>query len=196
MEAAMDEEYAKIIAELKAEFPEFRLLPKSESTLMKVLDIGLKIITFWQMTTFMTNFTTTFGFDAYVPSLWDQMDKVGILKHERRHFRQMDKGGKFWGKLWRIWYGFIYLFAFFPCGLAYYRKKYEQDAYEETLRHKAQTRGINFIERPEYKEIIISHFTSAKYFWTWPFRKSIEEWYDTTVKNLRLEMGLPPKNDA
>jgi len=173
--------YEMLIAEMKDEFPKFELIDKKDSAFMKALNIGLKIITFWQMKTFMTQFTTTVGYKVYTPSLWEEKDRVSVLKHERVHMRQMRRDG-------RVWMWFSYMFLWFPCVFAHFRKKYEQEAYEETLRHRAQTGGMRYLEHPEYRESIISNFTSAKYFWTWPWRKSIEEWYDGCVRKIRLEL--------
>jgi hypothetical protein len=174
-------DYEMLIAEMKDEFPKFELIEKKDSAFMKALDIGLKIITFWQMTTFMTKFTTTVGYKVYTPVDWDQHDRVSVLKHEAVHMRQMRRDG-------RVWMWFSYMFLWFPCVFAYFRKKYEQEAYEVTIRHRAKESGIRVIEHPEYREMMIKRFTSAQYFWTWPFRKSIEKWYDGVVEQLRLEL--------
>jgi len=174
-------DYDKLVAEMREEFPKFKIVEKKDSTLMKLCNIGLLIITFGQMKTFMSKFTTTVLFTIYTPSEWEDADQVGILKHERVHMRQLRRHGIFW-----FWLG--YCFLWFPTCFAYYRKKYEQEAYEETLRHRAQTGGMRYLEHPEYRESIISNFTSAKYFWTWPWRKDIEEWYDACVRKIRLEL--------
>jgi hypothetical protein len=182
VEAAMTN-YERIIAELRSEFPKFKLVEKKNSFLMKVINIFLLVITFGKMKTFMVNFTTTIGYVVYTSTNWKDFDRVGILKHERVHMRQMCQYG------W-LWFAVSYLFLPLPCGLAYFRKKYEQEAYEETMRHRARKYGIEQIEYPAYRESIISNFTSAMYLWTWPFRKSIETWYDSTTANIRLELGL------
>jgi len=182
-------EYDKMIAELEDEFPKFRLIEKKDSFMMKAIDIFLKVITFWKMKSFMTKFTTTVGYLVYTPSGWGKMDKVGILDHERDHMRRMRKVG-------RIWFTISYLAVWFPVGLAYYRKEYEQSAYEITMRRVAKRFGIETIEGDAYKNHMIKRFTGPKYVWTWPFRKDMEKWYDGAVKKIRLEMGLPPKDKA
>ena len=176
--------YERIIAEMLNEFPKFRLVEKKKSFLMKAINVFLLIITFGKMKTFMKSFTTTLGYTVYTPEKWEEsFDRIGILKHERVHMRQMREYG-------RIWFSVSYLFLWFPCVFAYFRKKYEQEAYTETLRHSAKTYGIKYVESTFLRESIISSFTSASYFWTWPFRKSIEAWYDETVNSIRLEQGL------
>jgi len=184
----MSASYDKLMAEMKEEFPKFRIVEKKDSFLMKVINVFLKVITFGKMRTFMTRFITTVLYTVYVPPNWDDTDRVGVLKHERVHMRQMRKYGV-------IWFAFSYLFLWTPAVFARFRRVYEQEAYEESMRHDAADHGIESIEEPAYRNHTINHFTSAQYFWTWPFRKSIEKWYDSTAQRIRLEMGLPLKDN-
>lgn len=170
-----------LVLELQKEFPKFEIIKKEDSFLMKAIDVFLKVITFGKMKSFMSDFITTIGYKVYVPSGWEEADKVIILSHERIHIRQMNRYGRFW-------FSFSYLFLWTPTVFAYFRRKYEQEAYEETLRCIAKTGGIQYIEGKLYRESIIEHFTSAQYFWTWPFRKSVEAWYDATVEKIRAEL--------
>lgn len=172
------------ILALKKEFPKFRLVEKKNSLLMKVINIFLRVITFGKMNTFMSDFTTTIGYAVYTPTNWDTFDRVGVLRHERIHMQQKERYG--------LWFSISYLFLWLPIGLAYFRMRYEQEAYEESMRYVSRKFGIEVIESEEYRKNTIKHFTSAEYFWTWLFKKSIEQWYDDTVKCLRLEIGLPP----
>jgi hypothetical protein len=160
--------YEIIMIELLREFPKFMLMEKHSSVPMRTIDAFLRVITLGMMKTFMTDFITTVGYKVYVPTGWERMDRVGVLRHERVHMRQMRKYG-------RVWFTLSYLFLWLPLGLAYFRRCYEQEAYAESMRHTARTQGIEAIERAEYRERMISHFTTAQYFWTWPFRKSIEQ---------------------
>lgn len=174
--------YEMIIAEMKDEFPKFKLVEKKNSLLMKALNVFLKVITFGLMKTFMTNFTTTMAYTVYTPSRWNILDRTGILKHERVHMRQMRRYG-------RVWFSLSYTFLWFPTIFAYFRKKYEQEAYETSMRHSAQSYGIKYIEDVKYRERMVARFTSAQYFWTWPWRRSIEKWYDGVVAKIKEEIG-------
>ncbi len=71
-----------------------------------------------------------------------------------------------------------------PGGLAYFRKKFEMEAYEESLRTLHKYLGIKAFT-PALKEFYISQFTSANYFWMWPFRKNLEAWYDGVVAKIK-----------
>lgn len=175
----MDDGYNKIVAELENEFPKFKIVEKSDSTLMQVLDVILRISTFCKVRDFLTNYVTLIGYTIYVPSNWKTIDRAEALYHERTHMRQKRKYG-------RIWFTFSYLFLF-PTIFAYYRRKYEQEAYAESMRYLVKHGGIKTVEDKAYRENTIRCFTSAYYFWTWPFRETIEIWYDTTVENLRDE---------
>jgi len=175
------EEYNKLLVDIATEFPDFEIISKNDSKLMKIIDIALKIITFGQMKMFMTRFITTMGNKVYVPSDWDQypiMSKASILRHERIHMRQAKKYGRFI-------FSVLYLLAPFPVGIAYFRKKFEQEAYEESLKTIYEWRGLKVLESPELKERTLSHFTSAEYFWMWPFRKNLESWYDGAVAKIK-----------
>jgi len=146
---------------------------------MKAIDVCLKIITFGQMETFMEDFITTLGNKVYVPETWQNgslVSKIEILRHERVHMRQARKYG-------RILFSIMYLLLPLPGGLAYFRKKFEMEAYEESMRTLHMYMGAGALN-DRLKEHITKQFTSANYFWMWPFRKSVEAWFDETAKKI------------
>lgn len=173
--------YPELLEEIKKEFPDFELIPKSTSFQMKVIDIFLKVITFWRMKDFMTRFITTTGQKTYTPTKWESWplsSKVSILRHERVHMRQKRKYGG-------LWFSALYLFLPVPILLAYFRMKFEREAYTETLHAYADLYGVDSLSNKSMKEAVIRHFTSAEYFWMWPWRKGIERWFDDTVDSIR-----------
>lgn len=173
------EEYQKILNETTNEFSDFEILPKNKSVFMKFIDSALRIITFGQMKNFMTGFITTIGNKVYVPDTWQNAaltSKAEIIRHERVHMRQAKRHGRFL-------FSFLYLMIPLPLGVAYFRKKFEQEAYEESLRALYEYHGES-VFTPRLKDFFISHFVSASYFWMWPFRASVEVWYDETVKKI------------
>ena len=177
---AVKEDYDNLLVEIKTEFSDFQIINKEDSGLMKVIDVCLKILTFGQMNKFMDSFITTLGSKVYVPKRWDNDSLVGrveILRHERIHMRQAKKYG-------RLLFSFLYLMVPLPGGLAYFRKKFEMEAYEESLR------TLYFYEGPKaftpyLKEFFVCQFVSANYFWMWPFQKSVESWYDGVVEKIK-----------
>lgn len=174
------EEYEKILFDVKSEFSSFEILPKNKSVLMKVIDAALRIITFGQMKNFMTRFITVIGNKVYVPDSWEDntlTSKAEIIRHERVHMRQSKKYGRFL-------FSFLYLVVPFPIGIAYFRKKFEQEAYEESLKALYEYHGEK-IFTPRLKEGMLAHFTTAQYFWMWPWRKDLEKWYEAAVEKAK-----------
>ena len=177
----MDTELAQLEAEVQKEFPGFKVVQKANSRLMKTINIFLKVITFWKMKDFMKSFITTMGVTVYVPSTWDKrptQSRMAVLRHERVHMRQARK-------YTRLLFSFLYLFFPLPVGLAYFRMKFEKEAYEETLRALKEYYGIESISNSRFRDDLIKHFTTAEYFWMWPFRKNLEKWYDSFVEKLK-----------
>lgn len=168
--------YNNIISELKSEFPGFKISKKSDSKLMIVINFMLKIITFWRMKEFMKNFITTIGTTVYVPMEWETwtpIEKIIVLRHERVHMRQGMKYGNFLFKL-------MYLLLL-PTVITF-RSKFEMEAYEETIRGNLEYYGERAFSL-EYREKMISHFTSSQYFWMDPCRQNVVSWYDKVVNN-------------
>lgn len=167
--------YDLLLLELRKDFPKFKLVAKADSGFMKFLHVCLLIITFGQMKTFMDKFTTTIGYTVYTPSIWEQRSekvRMLILRHERVHMEQKRRHG--------FWFTISYLLFPLPCVWAYCRMKYEMEAYEVTIQVKWEYFGRRGFT-PEAREAMISRFTGPSYFWTWPWRKRIEEWYDELV---------------
>ena len=184
-------EYVRLLNELQSEFPGFEVKYKRDSTTMKAIDRFLKIVTFGKMKTFMTAFITTYGDDIFTPDGWDDNDpltKCVTLRHERVHLRQKLRYFRSIPWLSALCFSLRYTLWILPAGLAMGRKLIEQEAYEESLRARAEYLGVAVLDDASYRKSVVNHFLSADYFWTWPFRKSVEAWYDATVLKIRLEM--------
>jgi len=69
-------------------------------------------------------------------------------------------------------------------GLAYGRARLEQEAYAESIRAAAEVWGNDAVRNPEYRNYVIEQFTGASYGWMWPFRRSLERWYDQILATL------------
>jgi len=169
----------QLIEETRKEFPDFKTVRKRDSRLMKTINVFLMIISFGLMRSFF-RFYTTLGTTIYVPDSWDtssEISRAATIRHERVHMRQARKYTRFV-------FSFLYLFVFFPAGLAYFRMRFEKEAYEESIRAMYEYAGPEAIQDEVYRDKIITHFTSAEYYWMWPFRKSLEAWYDGVVKKV------------
>lgn len=179
------QEYYRVLNSLTSEFPDFRIVEKSQSKLMRVIDLLFKVITFGRMSKFMTSYTTTIGYTVYTHSTWENdqyLSRATTLRHEAVHMRQRKR----WGFLL---FAFAYLFFPFPVIFAACRRKFEQEGYEETLRCYAEYYGVHVLWSPALRQVMVRHFLTASYFWMWPFRKSVEDWYDGFVDSLEKQNG-------
>jgi hypothetical protein len=167
-----------LMREISAEFPDFKVVPKDESGLMKFLRVLLLIVTFGALRNFMTDVVTTIGNTVYVPAGWTSKPEVGryeVLRHERVHMRQRRRYG-------RVLYSFLYIFPFFPLFLAYWRAKLEMEAYAESIMVVAEIAGPGVVQTQEFKDRMASHFLNGSYGWAWPFRKTVNRWVDEAVQ--------------
>lgn len=169
-----------IIEGMRSEFG-VRLAYKDESRLMKLIGRFLSVITLGSFTEFMSHYVTTLGNTIYVPRVWMVMqddERAMILRHERIHLQQQRRYG-------RLLFSFLYLFPLLPVGLAYFRQKFEKEAYEEQMR--AAVEYGRDIMRPEERNFVVSQFTSSRYLWMWPFKGAVRHWYDETARRLLSE---------
>ena len=170
------EDYEKLLSEIKSEFPQFEIIKKQDSKLMKSIGVFLKIASFGKTKFFMESFVTTLGEKVYVPATWDAYSlatRAITLRHERIHMRQAKRIG-------RTAFSLLYLFLPVPIFFAYFRMKFEKEGYEESLQAYNEYYGPRFFTQA-LKDSIVSHFTSAEYIWMWPWKAQIEKWYDDTV---------------
>lgn len=171
-----------LLAEIRAEFPAFRVVPKNESAFCRALDVLLKVVTLGGQRRFLTHYHTVIGWTLYVPPDWDARpaaQKVVTLRHERVHLRQFRRYS-------RIGMSLLYLLPFFPVGLAYGRARLEWEAYAETLRATAELIGPEAARDPRLHDHIVRQFTSGAYGWMWPFPRAVRRWIAEVV-----DKGLP-----
>lgn len=173
--------YATLIDEIQREFPRFRVICKDCSRLQRFCHYGLAICTLGGMRSYLDGYQTTIGRTVYVTPDWDRRDadeRYVTMRHERVHLRQFRRYGL-------LGMALLYLFLPLPMGLAYFRARLEMEAYEETIRAAASVWGIDHVTAPAFRGRIVSQFLGASYGWMWPFRRSIDNWYDGCVAALR-----------
>jgi hypothetical protein len=78
----------------------------------------------------------------------------------------------------------LYLLVPLPMGVAYFRARFEQEAYAESIRAAAEVWGAAYPRRPEYRAYIVAQFLGPSYGWMWPFRRALERWYDRVLATL------------
>jgi hypothetical protein len=177
------------LAEIRAEFPAFRLVRKADSPFCRALDLGLRILTLNGQRFFLSRYHTVIGYTLYVPEAWDgtpELERVVVLRHERVHMRQRRRLGL-------LMMAFLYLIPFFPLGLAYGRARIEWEAYQETLRAKAELLGLEAARAPLLRRELIERFTGPAYGWMWPFPSQVERWIDEMLAELDREYAQPAR---
>jgi len=171
------EQSTRFIAEIREEFPRFRIVEKRGDRLSHLIDRFLRLVTLGGQREYLSHYHTVIGDRLYVPESWERMadvDRVILLRHERVHLRQRRRYGS-------VGMAFLYLVPLFPLGLAYGRARIEWEAYEETLRATAELQGIAAARNPELRREIVRRFTGPDYGWMWPFRRQVERWYDAAL---------------
>ena len=177
--------FEELVAEIKTEFPRFRIVEKRNSALSRIIDLFLKVLTFGAQCEFMTRYHTVLWDTLYVPDQWETTPDVArlvTLHHERVHLRQRRRYGD-------VLMTFLYLVPFFPLGLAYGRARIEWEAYVETIRATARYRGLSEAHSRELREHIVRQFTSGAYGWMWPFPKIIGRWYDAALAEVEKDQA-------
>ena len=180
-----DDRYTELIDRVEAEFPDFRIINKRDSRFQRMIHVGLVAITFGQMRDYLDGYYTTLGQRLYVTEGWtdiDADDRYITLCHEVVHMRQFRR-------FTPVIMGLLYLLFPLPMGLAWFRARFEKEAYAETLRASAEVYGLEFVRSEGVKNRIIGQFTSASYGWMWPFRRSMTRWYDGVVAELERAHG-------
>ena len=176
-----------MLAEIRAEFPRFRLVPKRDDRLSHVIDRLLRVVTLGAQHEYLSHYHTVIFNTLYVPDGWDRIPEIRqvvTLRHERVHLRQSRRYGF-------PLMAFLYTVPFFPLGLAYGRARIEWEAYEETIRATAELLGLEEAESAVLRTRIIEQFTSGAYGWMWPFPRRVNRWYDDALERIRARERAP-----
>lgn len=172
--------YTRLLEEIHIEFPRFRLVRKHESRFQRAIHYGLMIITFGGMRHYLDSYQTTIGNTIYVTRDWDERDpreRYITMQHERVHLRQFHRYSL-------LGMALLYLLIPLPMGLAYFRARFEKEAYEQSIRTAASIYGIDHVRHGSFREHIVAQFLGPSYGWMWPFRRRINAWYDGIVQDI------------
>jgi len=175
--------YAALVDALRTEIPGFRIVRKDRSPLHRAIHRALIVVTFGQMRSYLDSYQTTIGKTVYVTADWDDWSsdrRYVTLRHEAVHLRQFRR-------LTLPVMAFLYLLVPLPMGLAYFRARFEMEAYAETIRAAAEVWGRSYPTATEYRKYVIDQFLGPSYGWMWPFRRSLERWYDGVLARLEPE---------
>ncbi len=170
--------HERLLAEIRAEFPRFAVLPKDASGLQRAIGIVLAAITFGGQRSYMTRYHTMLFGKLYVPAAWDAMDDAAryvLLRHERVHLRQAARMGDAAMAL-------VYLLPILPLFLAWGRARIEWEAYEETIRATAEVYGI--AQARALEDEIVRRYVGPDYGWMWPFPGTVRRWFNEVIASL------------
>jgi hypothetical protein len=166
---------------------------KQEVLAWRILASIVKVLTFGKVN-LLERFWSTIGNVVYVPKRVDPKGKVllfgdlpledyRVLSHELAHvelFYKLGfpsvKGGRAVGV---ALFTLIYVFLFFPVGLAYGRYRIERKAYLAGLIAAKRCGGYTIIEQAELlRKAVRSCSTSPWYLWPWPFPQQVQRWFE------------------
>lgn len=179
--------YLELVHDLELEFPRLRLVKKRDSRGQRAIHVGLMVLTFGGMRGYLDHYQTTIGSTIYVTSDWDQRDpdeRYCTLRHEAVHLRQFRR-------YTLPGMALLYLLVPLPLGLAWFRARFERAAYEESIRAAAEVWGPDAPAAPGYRTHVIDQFVGPAYGWMWPFRATIERWYDRVLASLPDSIPTP-----
>ncbi len=172
--------YDALVAALGVEIPGFRVVRKDRSRLHRAIHCALFAVTFGRMRSYLDSYQTTIGRTVYVTSDWDDWDddhRYVTLRHEAVHLRQF--------RTYTLpGMALLYVLLPLPMGLAYFRARFEMEAYAESIRAAAEVWGADHPRGDAYRRHIIDQFTGPSYGWMWPFRAGVERWYDRVLATL------------
>ena len=180
MESSTRSRYDALVEALREEFPRFRIVRKDQSTFQRAIHYTLLVVTFGGMRRYLDTFQTTIGSTVYVTPDWDDRPadaRYVTLRHEAIHLRQFRK-------YTLPGMALLYVFLPLPMGISWFRARFEKEAYEESIRAAAEVYGPDYPRGTEYRRYIIDQFVGPSYGWMWPFRASLERWYDRVLATL------------
>lgn len=172
--------YAALVMALRAEIPGFRIVRKDRSPMHRVIHHALRVLTFGKMTDYLDGYQTTIGRTVYVTADWESWaadERYATLRHEAVHLRQFRR-------YTLPGMALLYVFLPLPVGLAWFRARFEQEAYAESIRAAAEIWGPDYPRSASYRARILEQFTGPSYGWMWPFRGALERWYDQVLASL------------
>lgn len=172
--------YEALVEQLREEIPGFRIVRKDQSPLHRAIHYALIGVTFGGMRSYLDSYQTTIGKTVYVTSDWDELPELQrycTLRHEAVHLRQFRK---YTLPVMAV----LYVLLPLPMGLAYFRARLEMEAYAETIRAEAEVYGADYPRSEMRRRRVVDQFVGPSYGWMWPFRRSVERWYDRVLATL------------
>ena len=187
---------------IRATFPNFELINKQESTLMRCLS---KLLFFNKK--FMTNFVTVIGNKVYVPTLpWNEDNPYGaceVLSHEFVHMRDGQALGVLFKFLylcpqilallsvfavWNPWWLLCLVFLL-PIP-APFRAYFEFRAYVVSMAVRWWL--LSNKTDPQY---YLKQFTTGNYYWMFPFEKVLHKKFEQEFERIQADDLKPHEEE-
>ena len=176
----MEDRYQALLDDIRAEIPGFRIIRKDESRFQRAIGAALSVVTLGGQTHYLSSYQTTIGRTVYVTPDWDELpaeQRYVTMRHERIHLRQFRR-------YTLVGMAILYVLLPLPLGLAWFRARFEWEAYVESIRAAAELHGRAHVASGPFRERVVAQFTSGAYGWMWPFRGQVEGWYDAALASL------------
>jgi len=183
-EAEYKRKYIALLKEIKQEFPNFSIIQKKTSNFSQML----QRLSPWN-TDLNLKYDTTIGPKIYVcagkesgprpwKKPWNQRTfhkRYDMLIHERIHQRQVrDCGGL-------IPFFFLFGLVPLPAKLAWFRKRFEAEAYQLSIFMVMKEFGKDVVLSPADRKYILDQFYGKFYMYMWYSQKQIMNWLEKTV---------------
>lgn len=179
-------DYDAYLVSLRERFPSFKVIPKAESRLNRLIDRVLRVLTAGGQSSYMSQYVTTLGSRIYTPANWATRPpsvRYCVMRHEAVHIAQFKRYG---------WLGMTLLYVLLPLpfGFAAGRAWLEWEAYKETIIATWQVAGPDAARSQALRDDIVRRFTGPDYGWMWLRGKTIE---DAVTRFLLTLEASPPE---
>lgn len=161
-----------------------KIVPKT-GWFWKLINIIIIILSRGKNRRFLTDYVTTIGNRIAVPpekfKTLPPLEALALLEHELVHVKQAKAYGLGNIYLGTVIWGALWLLAPIPSGLAYFRYKFEREAYLK----QAQVRILHMGHEDtiEWIEWVVKELSGPSYIWAWPFPNKIREWFKNKLIN-------------
>lgn len=180
-------DYEAYLEGLRARFPGFQVIAKSESPSQRLIDRALRVLTFGGQSRYMSDYVTTLGATIYTPERWhtrSAAERYCVMRHEAVHVRQFKR---------YTWLGMslLYLLIPLPFGFAAGRAWLEWEAYRESVIATWQVAGKEAARSQAFRADIVRRFTGPDYGWMWLKGSTIEAALSRLLDELEASPPAP-----
>lgn len=177
--------YDELVASLARRARPVILRRKADAWHQRAAATALRVLTLGGQDRYLSTYVTTLGHTIYVPAGWDDWDpgdRYCVLRHELVHVEQFER----WSfPVMMILYGVLPL----PLGLAWFRARFEMEAYRTSFDAHAEVWGLEDALGPTYRAQVTRRFTGPDYAWMWPFPRTVDRWAREAQEEVRLAYG-------